>query len=160
MTLEPVRTRLRLPAAYGASTDSPLLDWNSVIERLQQAEHYWLSTADRNAVPISRPLDGVWLDGSFYFGGDPTTRWRKNLSKNPRACLSITDATNPVILEGTVTVEALEAKHAEKVAQATQRKYGWGSTEQFRTETCEFTPIRAVAWIGLFENATSFRFTD
>ncbi len=160
MTLEPVRTRLKLPAAYGAPADSPLLDWNSVIKRLQQAEHYWLATADSNAFPISRPLDGVWLDVSFYFGGDPTTRWRKNLSKNPRACLSIADATNPVIIEGTVTVESLETKLAKKVAQTTQRKYGWGSTEQFRAETCKFTPIRAVAWNGLFENATSFRFID
>ncbi len=158
MTIEPVRTRLRLPAAYGAPTDSPLLEWSIIVKRLQEAEHYWLTTADRNAVPISRPLDGIWLDGLFYFNGDPATRWRKNLSENPQVCLSLDDATNPVILDGSVSVRPLDAKDAEKVAKTTQEKYGWGSSEQFQSESCVFTPIQCLSWFGLFENATRFRF--
>ena len=158
MTIQPTRARLKLPAAYGTPLDSPLLDWSAVVERLQQAERYWLSTADHNAVPITRPLDGVWLDGSFYFGGDPATRWRRNLAENPRACLSVDDTTNPVIVEGSVFVTPLDAKLASTVAAATQAKYGWGSIEQFTNETCVFEPLRCIGWIGLFQNATSFRF--
>ena len=160
MPIDPTRTRLKLPSAYGAPSDSQLMNWSSVDERLQQAEHYWLSTADSNAIPISRPLDGVWLDSAFYFGGDPTTRWRRNLAENSHACLSLGDSTNPVILEGSVSVTSLDSKLADKVGTATQGKYGWGSPDQFRVECCVFTPVRAVAWMGLFQNATSFRFTD
>lgn len=160
MSVEPISTKLKLPSAYGAPSDSPLLDWSSVVDRLVQAEHYWLSTADQHAAPIARPLDGVWLEGAFYFGGDPATRWRRNLAKNPRACLSIDDTSSPVILEGSVSVESLSEKDAEKVAVTTRTKYGWGATEQFQVETCVFTPLKGVAWIGLFENATRFQFVD
>ena len=160
MKIDPVRTRLKLPASYGAPTDSPLLEWSSVTERLQQAEHYWLSTADSNAIPMSRPLDGVWLDTAFYFGGDPATRWRRNLAENSYACLSVDDATNPVILEGSVSVTSLDSILAVKVGTATQDKYGWGSADQLRIESCVFTPIRAIAWMGLFHHATSFRFSN
>ena len=159
MTVEPTSSRLKLPAAYGAPLDSPLMEWPAVIERLQSAERYWLSTADRDASPISRPLDGVWLEGAFYFGGDPATRWRRNLVENPRASISVDDTTNPVLLEGTVSVTSLDANNAFKVAAATKAKYGWGSVDQFQIETCMFTPLRCIAWIGLFQNATNFRFT-
>ena len=159
MSVDPVRTHLKLPTAYGAPSNTPLLSWSSVVERLQRAEHYWLSTADRNAVPISRPLDGVWLDGVLYFGGDPTTRWRQNLEENPRASLFLNDAIDPVILEGSVVVQSLDSEHADLVAKSTQAKYGWGSVEQFRNESCVFTPLQAIAWIGLFQRATRFRFT-
>lgn len=159
MLIDPIRARLKLPPACGEPTDSPLMECDSVTERLQQAEHYWLSTADSNAIPISRPLDDVWLDGAFYFGGDPATRWRRNLAKNSHACLSLAGATNPVILEGSVSIESLASSDASKVAKATHRKYGWGTTDQFRAESCVFTPIRAIAWMGLFQCATSFRFT-
>lgn len=84
----------------------------------------------------------------------------QNLAKNPQACLSIDDTTSPVILEGFVAVESLDENDAEKVAVTTKTKYGWGSTEQFQVETCVFTPLRGVAWIGLFENATRFQFVD
>ena len=158
MTATPTRARLKLPAAYGAPIDSPLMDWSTVVNRLQQAERYWLSTADHNSAPISRPLDGVWLDDAFYFGGDPATRWRRNLAENPRACLSVDDTTNPVIVEGSVFVRPLDTKLASRVAAATHEKYGWGSVDQFQNETCVFEPLRCIAWIGLFQNATRFRF--
>ena len=160
MSDEPTRTRLKLPTAYGAPLDSPLLDWSTVVERLQKAERYWLATADHHAAPISRPLDGVWLDNAFYFGGDPATRWRRNIAKNSRACLSVDDTTNPVIVEGLVFIAPLDEELAFTVAEITQAKYGWGSVEQFKNETCVFRPLRCIAWIGLFQNATRFQFGD
>lgn len=160
MTVDPTSTRLKLPVAYGAPVDSPLMAWSAVVERLEMAERYWLATVNQNAAPIARPLDGVWLEGSFYFGGDPATRWRRNLARNPQACLSIDDTTNPVILEGSVSIMPMETELASNVAGATRTKYGWGSVDQFRTESCVFRPFRCIAWIGLFQNATSFRFDE
>ena len=160
MNTEPTRTRLKLPAAYGAPVDSPLMHWSAVVARLEKAERYWLATVDQGAAPISRPLDGIWLAGSFYFGGDPATRWRRNLAMNSQACLSLDDTDDPVILEGSVSVTALEIKVASEVAAATKTKYGWGSVEQFQTETCVFSPLRVISWKGLFENATRFQFEE
>ena len=88
MPIDPTRTRLKLPSAYGAPSDSPLMNWSSADERLQQAEHYWLSTADSNAIPISRPLDGVWLDLAFYFGGDPDDSMAKK-SRGEFSCVPV-----------------------------------------------------------------------
>ena len=49
-------------------------------ERLEQASHYWLCTVGPGPTPMPRPLDGVWVGNVLYFGGDPATRWRRNLS--------------------------------------------------------------------------------
>ena len=37
-------------------------------------------------------------------------------------------------------------------------KYGWESVDQHRAAVCAFIPHRAIAWNGLFENATRFTF--
>lgn len=94
-------------------------------ERLTRSTHYWLSTVGADAIPNSRPLDGVWFDDAFYFGGSPSTRWRQNLAINPHACLSVEDANNPIVLEGSVTAGGLDEDLTIRVAEASQAKYGW-----------------------------------
>lgn len=157
---EPAARRLRLPAAYGAPADTPLMAWQTVRARLEAAPHYWLSTADAAGVPLARPLDGVWLDDALWFGGDPAARWRRNLAGNPNACLTLEDAGNPVIVEGAVAVIAADRELAAAIAEATHAKYGWGSAEQYEAEVCAFAPRVAIAWTGLFQQATRFRFPD
>ena len=79
---------------------------------------------------------------------------------NSQACLSLDDTDDPVILEGSVSVTALEIEVASEVAAATKSKYGWGTVEQFHKESCVFNPLRCIAWIGLFQNATRFQFDN
>ena len=155
---EPVVSRVRLPAVYGAPEDSPLLDWQGVEQRLSSALHYWISTADAEGAPISRPVDGNWIRGALYFGGDPSTRWRRNLATNPKASVTLENAESPVILEGHVEAVMPGKELAGLLAQSAQAKYGWGSVEWFRQETCVFRPRQAMAWSGVFEHATRFTF--
>lgn len=49
-------------------------------------------------------------------------------------------------------------KRIHVIAERTYAKYGWGSVDQYRAEVCAFIPHRAIAWTGLFENATRFTF--
>ena len=101
---QPVAARLRLPPAYGAPRDTALMPWPSVSERLEQASHYWLCTVGPGPTPMPRPPDGVWFGNVLYFGGDPATRWRRNVSTLANASLHLEDAGSPVMLEGEVTV--------------------------------------------------------
>lgn len=135
------------------------MQWSEVRERLIASTHYWVSTANANGAPLLRPLHGVWVNDAFWFSGDPATRWRRNIAINAQACLVPEDVSNPVIIEGTVTVIAAEPHDAKAVAEATQEKYGWGSVEQYRDEVCRFLPSSVVGWSGTCENATRFEFS-
>ena len=156
--IEPVAARPHFPAAYGAPTDTVLMPWTAASERLSEAHHYWLCTVSPASMPMARPLDGVWIANALYFGGDPTTRWRRNLEANASASVHLGDAERPVMLEGEVVVDAASAELADVIAARTHAKYGWGSVDQYRAEVCAFIPHRAIAWNGVFENATRFTF--
>ena len=155
---EPVASRVRLPAVYGAPDDSPLLDWPSVVKRIAEALHYWVSTADADGIPIARPVDGNWVRGALYFGGDPTTRWRRNLAVNPQASLTLEEAESPVILEGSVETTRPDEDLATALAESSKAKYGWGSVEWYRQECCVLRPRQVMTWSGVFEHATRFTF--
>lgn len=134
------------------------MTWTAANARLEQASHYWLCTVGPATMPMARPLDGVWIANALYFGGDPATRWRRNLSANAAASVHLDDAENPVMLEGEVAVDGTSDELATAIAERTRAKYGWGSVDQNRAEVCAFIPQRAIAWTGLFENGTRFTF--
>ena len=135
------------------------MDWNDVVERLVDASHYWLVTVGTSETPISRPIDGVWIRNSLYFGGHPSTRWRRNLATNRQAAVNLEDTEKPIILEGTVSISNLYQDLAEEVANTSNSKYGFGQTpDQYRREACIFIPQSVIAWTGVFENATKFLF--
>ncbi len=156
---EILAARIKLPADYGLNEDTPLMEWQSVSSRLAAAINYWISTADSNAVPIARPIDGIWVDDVFYFGGHPNVRWRRNLRVNPKACLTLDNTTSPVIVEGVVVVTGLDAELASRVADASNAKYKFNQTAaDFREDVCVLTPKTVLVWTGVFENATRFSF--
>ena len=125
--VEPAAARLRFPAAYGAPKDGTLMSWAAANERLEQASHYWLCTVGPGPTPTPRPLDGVWVGNVLYFGGDPATRWHRNLSTVANASLHLEDAESPVMLEGAVAVMGAPEELATTIAERSQTKYGWGS---------------------------------
>ena len=73
----PVVESIRLPKAYGTPTVT--LSWEEVDERLTSALHYWLVTTRPDGRPHVVPVDGMWLEGACYFGGDPATMHARNL---------------------------------------------------------------------------------
>ncbi len=161
MTIEPVASRLDLPADYGLPEDSPLLSWATVDARLAKAPHYWLSTVGAGGAPSARPIDGMWVAAALYFSGDPNSRWRRNLDADPRACVTLEGAASAIILEGQVGATTPSPQLAAALAGQASAKYEWADpgADQYQVEMLVFKPRKVMAWSQLFEDATRFRFT-
>ena len=68
---EPTAERIDLPEGYG--TVERTMEWAAVRERLEQAPRYWLVTTRRDGRAHVVPVDGVWLDDTWWYGGSPQT---------------------------------------------------------------------------------------
>jgi hypothetical protein len=79
-----------------------VLPWSYVGERMTAARNYWVATVHPEGRPQARPVWGVWVDETLYFGGGPDTRWSRNLAANPEVSVHLEDGNEAVILEGTV----------------------------------------------------------
>ena len=67
----PTATTLRFPPGYGTARRT--MSWGEVRARLEAAPAYWLSTARPDGRPHVVPLDGIWLDDVWWYGGSPDT---------------------------------------------------------------------------------------
>jgi hypothetical protein len=160
MPSAPTASLPKLPPGYGLpETSANLLSWSHVDERMTASMHYWISTTSPDGAPYTRPIDGMWLDDRLYFGGDDASRWRRNLVKDPRACVTLENAEQAVILHGTVATMRAEPDLAARLADASNAKYDMGQTanEYERDEILVFTPHTAFAWNVLYEDATRWR---
>ena len=70
--MPPIAEQLRLPSSYGSPNQ--LLEWATIEQRLVDSLHYWLATVRGDGTPHVVPIDGMWLDGACYFGGDRANR--------------------------------------------------------------------------------------
>lgn len=111
---------------------------------------------------------GAWVDGRWFFEGDPKTRWARNLARDPRAALSVERGSELVIVYGRVTLGARAERAAlERIARAYARKYG--RTYRYRPTAAQFeerginslTPGKALSWdLKTFGTSqTRFRFS-
>jgi len=146
---------MRLPAAYGRP--ERLLEWASVRARLEAAPHYWLATVRPDGRPHTVPLDGIWLDDDWYFGGSPDTVKHRNLKANPRAALHLEDA---IIVEGVCEEVFPDDRLAAALAERSRAKYGYGPPPESYRETgvWRLRPVRAIAWEQFPRDATRFTF--
>ncbi|SEQ90964.1 pyridoxamine 5'-phosphate oxidase family protein [Natrinema salaciae] len=95
------RARPKTEASYGIPERADgTLSWEFVADRMQGAQHYWVTTARPDGSPHVRPTWGVWADGTFHCGGGEGTRWVRNLAANPDIVVHGESATAVVILEG------------------------------------------------------------
>lgn len=161
--MEPVAARPQLPEDYGVPTDPEgLLPWSYVAGRLADASRYWLSTVTPGGAPHTRPVDGSWLDDRLYFGGSPEVVWRRNLERNPRACVNLEDGESAVILHGTVRVIRSDRALAERLFEMSRAKYdeshGQSPDDYEGQDVLVFEPSVAFAWKVFFEDATRWRF--
>jgi hypothetical protein len=157
---DPSAARAYLPGGYGLPLDSVQLPWTDIDERLRSARHYWIVTVGNDGVPTVRPIDGMWLDGSLYFGGDPAARWQRNLRVNTRASVHLEDAERAVIVEGEVRMIRPDYALAVRLADASNAKYGMDQSVG-DYEGAQIDELRArvvLAWNVLYEDATRFTF--
>ena len=114
-----IRDRPRFPSVYGISESAEgLLPWSHVDERMSKALRYWVSSVDGEGRPHATPVDGMWIDGKLYFGGNPATRRNRNLVANPAACIHLEEAMDVVILHGDAPeLDAVSPELSERIIQ-------------------------------------------
>jgi hypothetical protein len=158
MADQPRVEQLDLPPEYGAP--SILLAWESILPRLEEAPHYWLATVRQDGRPHTVPLDGVWLDGCWYFGGSPQAVKHRNLLANPHGSLHLEDAGAAVIVEGVCQWATPEAATARRLSRASKAKYGYGPPPSaYDDGVWRLVPAQVLAWTDLTRDATRFVFT-
>jgi hypothetical protein len=100
------------------------LPWSWAEERLRTAETYWLSTVSAGGRPAVRPVWGVWLHDRLFLSLGSSTSWRNLQAGNGAVTVSLGDAVEVVIVDGTAGVEDDERVLAD-MCDAYNPKYAW-----------------------------------
>ena len=75
---------------YGISPDAEgTLAWSFVGERVSRTRNYWVASTHPDGRPHVAPVSGLWVDGTFCFGGDPRSRKARNLAENPNVVVHL-----------------------------------------------------------------------
>lgn len=78
--------------------------WQEVVDVLESAELFWISTVRKNGRPHVTPLLAVWRDGALYFCTGPGEQKAANLRANDQCALTTGDnrwkAGLDVVVEG------------------------------------------------------------
>ena len=154
--MEPRAELLILPKEYG--TPTRVVPWAHVRARLEDALRFWLATSRPDGRPHVVPLDGIWLDDLWYFGGSTETVTHRNLMTNPEAVLHLEEAMQAVIVEGRAERVTPDAATAKRLA-ARAKRYGYGMGQSaYQVEMWVFRPVRAFAWVDIPNDFTRFLF--
>ncbi len=155
--MEPTAELLELPAAYGRVFST--LDWAGVRERLEKAERYWLATARSDGRPHVIPIDGLWVDDVWYFGGAPDTVHQRTVKENPNLVMHLEDPMRAVIVEGVADWLTPPEEDARRLAEANKEKYGYPtSASQYASGVWGLKPKRVLAWNSFPTDCTRFLF--
>jgi hypothetical protein len=156
--MEPTAEPLSLPAAYGRVTTTR--PWSAVRERLEQAPRYWLVTTRSDGRAHVVPVDGLWLDDTWYYGGSPDTQHNRNLEQDPHAVIHLEDSMDVVIVEGFMEREKPSPDMARRMAASSKAKYGYPTnSETYAAGVWGLRPERARAWSSFPTDATRFVFS-
>ena len=141
---------------YGIPEDTDtLLPWSWVADRLSEERHYWIAAVSPDGTPTARPVWGVFVDDTIFFGGGPLTRWSRYLEQNPKVSLHLESGEKVVIAEGEVgrITEASDPR-LTKVDDAYEVKY------QMRhgPPIWVLNPKVVLAWSEFPKTMTRFRF--
>jgi Pyridoxamine 5'-phosphate oxidase len=161
MATTPSASLLDFPPGYG--TPKRRLPWAEVRQRLEEAPAYWLATTRSDGRPHVVPLDGVWVDDVWWYGGAPQTVHIRNVGARPRVVMHLADPMKAVMVEGIVRRVSLEVEPAQRLADACNTKYahyGMDATADTYREALGLFPERVLAWTAFPTDATRFEFGD
>jgi general stress protein 26 len=148
----------RLPnplSGYGLpDSTAALLPWDFVSKRMAAAKTYWVCTISAQSQPHVRPVWGVWVAETLFFGGGPDTRWFRNIKANPRIAIHLEDGNEAVIFEGTARLVE-DGDVMTRLDDAYEEKY------QLRhgPPLWQLQPVRAFAWQSM-QSLTKFTFEN
>ncbi len=159
----PTADRPVMPNEYGVPTSTEgLLGWTEVEPRLAAARVYWVATAGPGGKARVRPVDGLYLDGTLYFGGSPETRWVRDIAGNPHVSVHLDGASDVVILEGEARVlQSIDRQTAERLAAMSNAKYpdyNMKPDDYAGPGPIAFRPSVGFAWTSFPKDVTRFRF--
>jgi hypothetical protein len=110
-----------------SSPDATPTDWAEGLERIEEAELFWLSTVRPDGRPHVTPLISVWLDGAAFFCTGPGEQKAKNLTRNSNCILTtgcnLLDEGLDVVIEGEAKRVSDDAR-LSRIATAYEAKYG------------------------------------
>ena len=156
--MAPKAVRLELPAGYGRAKKT--LAWEEVRARLEEAKAYWVATVRPDGRPHVVPVDGVWVDDVWYYGGATETVHQRNLETNENVVMHLQDPYQAVIVEGTVRTEPTTPEQAQRIADASYAKYpeyGENPASAY-AEALGLHPTKVLAWSAFPTDATRFLF--
>jgi hypothetical protein len=158
---EPAADRPQISPVYGVPKNKKnLLPWSHVVERMEAAKYFWVTTVSLDGRPHATPVDGIWLENRLYFGGDPSTKRNRNLAQNPAACIHLENGLDVVILHGEVAIrEPADPALSRQLAEITNQKYGstLSVDKHDATGAQVFHPRLVFAWSNGLANATRWR---
>jgi len=157
--MEPIAERLALPNGYGRAARK--LTWADVRAEIERAERYWIATTRPDGRPHVVPVDGIWLDDLWYYGGSEEAIHQRDVAANPHVVMHLEDAMKAVIVEGQVRQTEPSAVVAKRLAAASRTKYGYApAVSDYQKGVPTLFPSRVLAWTAFPEDATRFRFAS
>jgi nitroimidazol reductase NimA-like FMN-containing flavoprotein (pyridoxamine 5'-phosphate oxidase superfamily) len=157
----PLAEKISLPEGYGKTTER--LGWETVQAQLEEAKQYWLATNRADGSPHLVPLDGLWVDDIWYYGGSPETLHVRAVRRNPNVTMHLPDPWKVVVVEGEVRVTRLSGESAQRLADLASEKYaeyGMEFEASMYSEPGALHPRRVIAWLSFPKDATRFTFAD
>ena len=157
--MTPTVELLDLPTEYGAPKQP--LAWPAVRRELAQAPTYWLSTVRRDGRPHVVPLDGLWVDDVWFYGGSDRSVHRRTALAHPAATMHLPDPMRAVVVEGEVRLSRPEPDLAQRLADHSNEKYahyGLRNDASAYSEVLALYPRRVLAWTAFPKDATRFSF--
>ena len=148
---------MRLPEEYGAG--SRTLSWPGVRTRLEQATQYWLATTRPDGRPHVVPVDGLWVDDVWYFGGSREAIHQRNLRTHPEVVVHLPDPMAAVIVEGRAAWRIPALADAKRLAADSKAKYGYAPpAATYTAGIWALAPRRVLAWTSIPDDPTRFEF--
>jgi hypothetical protein len=144
----PIAEKLVLPEGYGQTTEA--LAWEDVRAQLEQAKQYWLATNRAGGSPHVVPVDGLWVDDVWYYGGSHVT-------------MHLPDPWKVVVVQGEVRVSTPSPELAQRLADLANTKYaeyGIKFEASSYSEPGALHPRRVIAWSSFPKDATRFTFAE
>jgi Pyridoxamine 5'-phosphate oxidase len=153
----PVAEPLKVPEGYG--TTGTTLDWATVRAKLEAATNYWVTTVRPGGRPHAVPVDGIWMDDRWYWGGSPETVHRRSALANPEVVMHLPDPADVVVVEGRAGLAKPPPELVERLRGASKAKYGYAPPPNLYEGMLALTPSVVIAWSAFPTDATRFRFT-
>ena len=162
-SIEPPRERPDSPPrSYGVPRKGgTFMEWSRMIERLIEAEAYWIATVTPDNRPHVVPIWGCFIEGDLYLEtGAPGTVKNRNLASNQNVFVHLDGVNDVVIVRGVAVEVRPDPALGAALARAMGGKYkgydptpdSWDSGGMYRID-----PESVLAWTQM-PTATRWRF--